>query len=244
MEKTESESSVGVVMVVAQSSDDAESKKEEVKNEVKNEVKEVKKEVKEKEVKEVKEVKETGSKENRSHTSGRGHYDTETSTAQGTKDSHQDGSQTEFLHRVRQETRLTFSRMYVDFLLLSLTSLTHSNTTRYELRNLLLPQAQKVFMTKLAKKTWTCSIGHGCKREAENTSVDRYRKFSSVASRDDVGVARKVTPPPQEMEKSVDSVKKEEERGRERKRKQRNWKRKQQQRQRRKRRRRRKKWTL
>jgi DNA repair exonuclease SbcCD ATPase subunit len=59
----ESESSVGVVMLVAQSSDDAESKKEEVKNEVKEVKKEVKevKEVK-KEVKEVKEVKETEAK--------------------------------------------------------------------------------------------------------------------------------------------------------------------------------------
>ena len=69
-------------------------------------------------------------------------------------------------------------------------------------------------MTKLAKKTWTCSIGHGCKREVENTaaSVDRYRKFSSVSSRTDMGVARKVTPPPQEMAKSAaDSVKEEEE---------------------------------
>ena len=75
---------------------------------------------------------------------------------------------------------------------------------------------KKVFMTKLAKKTWTCSVGNGCKRAPDVTeptteedkdtpgAVDRYRKFSSVVSRHDVGVARKVTPPPEEMAKAVE----------------------------------------
>jgi hypothetical protein len=69
-------------------------------------------------------------------------------------------------------------------------------------------------MTKLAKKTWTCQVGHGCKKASDVTEakdeqdnkgvVEKYRKFSSVVSRDDVGVARKPTPPPQEMQKCVD----------------------------------------